>query len=77
MLRKSNIEALIKLPDERMLSMIRMMLSGFGVDIRSKILEKKNAERIRALLSEITDEDIVRIEMLADAYKRGGRVADE
>ena len=59
-----------------MLPLIRYSCT-LGVDIRSKILEKKNAERIRALLSEITDEDIVRIEMLVDAYKRGGRVADE
>ena len=73
MLTKSNIEALMMLEDERMISMIRMMLSGVGIEMKNKMLEKRNAVKLRAFLSAVGDEDLNRLGELIEIYKHGGR----
>ena len=72
MINKSMIDKMLEMPDERLLAMLRIVLGSAGIDIGKKAPDAKTVRRIRALLSEITDEDIKRVTYLADRYKNGG-----
>ena len=72
MINKSMIDKMLEMPDERLLAMLRIVLGSAGIDMGKKAPDAKTVRRIRALLSEITDEDIKRVTYLADRYKNGG-----
>ena len=61
------------MPDDKLITMLRIVLSGTGVDIPAKKVDAKTVSKIRAVLSEVTDDDIERVMYLADRYKNGGR----
>ena len=73
MITKSSIDKLLEMPDDRLWSMLKVLLSGVGINMHDKKYDPKNMRKIRSLLSEITDSDIERISYLSDVYKQGGR----
>lgn len=72
MLNKSMIDKMLEMPDDKMLMMLKIILSSTGIDIPSKKLDEKAVRKIRALLEEVTDDDIGRIMYLTNVYKNGG-----
>lgn len=71
MINKSNIEKMLEMPDDKLLMMLKLVMGSAGIDIGSKKIDEKTVKKIRALLSEITDEDIDRITYLSGVYKSG------
>lgn len=71
MINKKNIDKMLEMPDERLWTMLKLVLGGAGVNIGSAEMNPKTMRKLRALLSEVTDEDIERVMYLADIYKRG------
>ena len=72
MITKSSIDKLLEMPDERLWSMLKVLLGGAGINMHDKKYDPKNMRKIRSLLGEITDSDIERISYLSDVYKQGG-----
>lgn len=72
MINKSNIDKMLEMPDDKLCMMLKVILSGMGVDVSDKKFDEKSVRKIRALLEEVTDEDIERITYLANRYKHGG-----
>ena len=72
MINKAMIDKMLSLDDDRLVMMLKMVLSGAGIDLSSKPIDKKTIPKLRALLSEITDDDLSRIMFLADRFKNGG-----
>ena len=72
MINKAMIDKMLEMPDDKLVMMLRMVLSGTGIDISSKPIDKKTVGKIRALLTEITDDDLTRVFYLADRFKNGG-----
>ncbi|MGN1410162.1 MAG: hypothetical protein ACI4XJ_08295 [Eubacteriales bacterium] len=71
MINKSNIEKMLDMPDDKLLMMLKLVMGSAGIDIGSKKIDEKTVKKIRALLREITDEDIDRITYLSGVYKSG------
>ena len=71
MINKSMIDTLLEMPDDKMLMMLKVVMSSAGIDMSGKKFDEKSIRKIRALLSEITDSDIDRISSLVDIYKNG------
>lgn len=71
MINKSNIEKMLEMPDDKLLMMLKLVMGSAGIDMGSKKIDEKTVKKIRALLSEITDEDIDRITYLSGVYKSG------
>ena len=72
MLNKKSIEKLLEMPDDRLQSMIRILLAGTGIDVKNKKFDETTVRRIRSVLNEITDDDLERIEILMQRYRDGG-----
>ncbi len=72
MLNKAMINKMLEMPDERLTSMLKIVLSASGIDLGGKKLDEKTVRGLRTLLSEVTDSDIERAAYLIDKYKRGG-----
>ena len=72
MLNKAMINNMLGMPDEKLITMLKIILSASGIDIGGKKLDEKTVRRLRALLSEVTDSDIERATYLIDKFKRGG-----
>lgn len=72
MINKAMIDKMLEMPDDKLVTMLKMVLASTGVDISSKPIDKKTVGKIRALLTEITDEDLSRVFYLADRFKNGG-----
>ncbi len=73
MFNRSMIDKMLEMPDDKMLVMLKIILSSTGIDVPSKKLDERTVRKIRALLSEVTDDDIGRVMYLADIYKNGGQ----
>ena len=73
MINKAMIDKMLEMPDDKLITMLRIVLSGTGVDIPAKKVDAKTVSKIRAVLSEVTDDDIERVMYLADRYKNGGQ----
>ena len=71
MINKSNIEKMLDMPDDKLLMMLKLVMGSAGIDLGSKKIDEKTVRKIRALLREITDEDIDRITYLSGVYKSG------
>lgn len=71
MINKSNIEKMLEMPDDKLLMMLKLVMGSAGIDMGPKKVDEKTVKKIRALLSEITDEDIDRITYLSGVYKSG------
>ena len=72
MINKAMIDKMLEMQDDKLVTMLKMVLASTGVDISSKPIDKKTVGKIRALLTEITDEDLSRVFYLADRFKNGG-----
>lgn len=71
MLNKNAIDKLLEMPDERLIPMIRLLLAGAGMDTSGKKFDEKNVRRIRAVLREVTETDLERIDTLMQKYREG------
>jgi hypothetical protein len=71
MINKKNIDKMLEMPDERLWAMLKLVLGGAGVNLGSGEMNPKTVRKLRALLGEVTDNDIERVLYLADIYKRG------
>ena len=71
MINKKNIDKMLEMPDERLWTMFKLVLSGAGVNLGGGEMNPKTVRKLRALLREVTDNDIERVLYLADIYKRG------
>ncbi len=72
MINKNNIEKMLEMPDERLWAMLKLVLTSAGVNVSGKQLDPKSIKKVRAILKEVTDDDIDRVMYLADIYKNGG-----
>lgn len=66
MLDKKMLDQLLTLPDEQLLQMIQLFGGGNG---SGKLPDETKMRRIRAVLGQITDEDLRRIATLATVYQ--------
>ena len=72
MINKSMIDKMLQMPDDPFLAMLQLVLGSTGVDLGDKTPDEKTVRRIRALLREVTDEDLERVSFLVQRYKNGG-----
>lgn len=76
MITKSLIDKMLEMPDDKLLVMLKVVLSssGLGGDSHGKStgkIDEKTLRKLRRVLAEITDDDIERITYLTDIYKNG------
>ena len=72
-INKAMIDKMLSLPDDKMLMMLRIVMSGAGADLPAGKLDASAAAKIRAVLGEVTEADIERVTYLAGRYRNGGR----
>ena len=68
MLNKNAIEKMLEMPDDKFIMMLNLVLGSAGVDMGSKKIDGKTVKKIRALLKEVTDDDIARLTYLVGVY---------
>ena len=74
MLNKAMIDKMLAMPDDKLLVMLKIVLSGSGVELSGKGtdgIDKKTLRKLRGVLTEITDDDIGRVTRLAEVYRHG------
>ena len=72
MITKKTIDQMLALPDDRMAAMLRMILSAAGADTSGMKFDERTVRRLRAVLGELTENDLARISTLADRWRTGG-----
>ena len=68
MLNKNAIEKMLERPDDKFIMMLNLVLGSAGIDMGSKKIDGKTVKKIRALLKEVTDDDIARLTYLVGVY---------
>ena len=68
MLNKNAIEKMLEMPDDKFIMMLNLVLGSAGIDMGSKNIDGKTVKKIRALLKEVTDDDIARLTYLVGVY---------
>lgn len=68
MLNKNAIEKMLETPDDKFIMMLNLVLGSAGIDMGSKKIDGKTVKKIRALLKEVTDDDIARLTYLVGVY---------
>ena len=68
MLNKNAIEKMLEMPDDKFIIMLNLVLGSAGIDMGSKKIDGKTVKKIRALLKEVTDDDIARLTYLVGVY---------
>lgn len=68
MLNKNAIEKMLEMPDDKFIMMLNLVLGSAGIDMGSKKIDGKTVKKIRALLKEVTDDDIARFTYLVGVY---------
>ncbi len=74
MLNKALIDKMLEMPDDKLLVMLRIVMSGSGFETSGKGMNKIDditLRKLRRVLAEITDEDIARVTCLTEVYKNG------
>ncbi len=74
MINKSVIDKMLEMPDDKLLVMLKIVMSSSGVNVSGKQMsqiDEKTLHKIRNVLKEVTDDDIERITYLVDIYKNG------
>lgn len=74
MLNKALIDKMLEMPDDKLLVMLKIILSGSGFETSGKEMNKideKTLRKLRRVLAEITDDDIGRVTYLTEVYKNG------
>ena len=72
MINKKSIDKLLEMPDDRMLAMLKLLLGSTGMDVSGRRFDETSVRKIRAVLSEITDDALARIDVLMQRYREGG-----
>lgn len=72
MINKSTINKMLEMPDDKLVSMLRIVMSASGMDLGNKKLDSGTVRKLRSVLEEVTDDDIARATYLIERYKRGG-----
>ena len=72
MMNKKSIDKLLEMPDDRLMTMMKLLLGSTGIDVSARKFDETAVRRIRAVLREVTDEDLARIEVLMQRYREGG-----
>ena len=68
MLNKNAIEKMLEMPDDKFSMMLNLVLGSAGLDMGSTKIDGKTVKKIRALLKEVTDDDIARLTYLVGVY---------
>ena len=68
MLNKNAIEKMLEMPDDKFIMMLNLVLGSAGIVMGSKKIDGKTVKKIRALLKEVTDDDIARLTYLVGVY---------
>lgn len=68
MLNKNAIEKMLEMPDDKFIMMLNLVLGSAGIDMGSKKIDGKTVKKIRALLKDVTDDDIARLTYLVGVY---------
>lgn len=68
MLNKNAIEKMLEMPDDKFIMMLNLVLGSARIDMGSKKIDGKTVKKIRALLKEVTDDDIARLTYLVGVY---------
>lgn len=68
MLNKNAIKKMLEMPDDKFIMMLNLVLGSAGIDMGSKKIDGKTVKKIRALLKEVTDDDIARLTYLVGVY---------
>lgn len=68
MLNKNAIEKMLEMPDDKFIMMLNLVLGSAGIDMGNKKIDGKTVKKIRALLKEVTDDDIARLTYLVEVY---------
>ena len=68
MLNKNAIEKMLEMPDDKFIMMLNLVRGSAGIDMGSKKIDGKTVKKIRALLKEVTDDDIARLTYLVGVY---------
>ena len=68
MLNKNAIEKMLEMPDDKFIMMLNLVLGSAGIDMGSKKIDGKTVKKIRALLKEVTDDDVARLAYLVGVY---------
>lgn len=75
MINKALIDKMLAMPDDKLLAMMKIILSGSGIsmsgDKKGKSADEKTLRKLRCVLAEITDEDIERMTYLTEVYQHG------
>ena len=72
MINKAGINKMLEMSDDKLVSMLKLVMSASGIETGGKRFDEQTVRRLRAVLREVTDEDIARAMYLMDKYKRGG-----
>ena len=57
-----------ELPDDKFFMMLNLVLGSSGIDMGCKKIDGKTVKKIRALLKEVSDDDIARLTYLLGVY---------
>lgn len=68
MLNKNAIEKMLEMPDDKFIMMLNLVLGSAEIDMGSKKIDGKTVKKIRALLKEVTDDDVARLTYLVGVY---------
>ena len=71
MLTKKNLDKMLEMPDDKLAAMLRLTLAASGADTSNLNLDAKTMRKLRAVLGEVTDEDLNRASVLMERYRRG------
>ena len=72
MINRKSIDKLLEMPDDRLMTMLKLLMGSTGVDVSGKKFDESTIRKIRAVLEEVTDEDLERIDVLMKRYREGG-----
>lgn len=74
MITRAMIDKMLEMPDDKLILMLKIVLSGAGADTSGKFtgsVDKKTLDKLRRVLAEITDNDLERVAVLTEVYKNG------
>lgn len=69
MLNRAVIDKMLAMPNDKLIMMLKLVMGSAGVDMGDKRIDEKSIKKIRAVLTEISDDDIERITYLISVYK--------
>ena len=68
---KKKIEKLCSMSDERLWSAVKFFAGSLGADLSRKRVKPGDIEKLRRTLNALTEDDITRINRLAEVWKYG------